>query len=206
MAHHVLVLWVVDQLRGPWRLRVLGWGRRRRQRQRRLTRCRLRLLLLLRLLRWWLRLLAALSGACLLLRHLLRRIGKLLQPEPDLVSVVVTACTKQIDTLRPNAALDWTRQVTKPQAALFGPPPLRSDSRASRSFSGAEGARKLTSLARIASLPGSITIGRTLRVAILRRRSWPIGEVACSCRRGYPLHRRHHDWGRKRGIACSALQ
>lgn len=79
MAHHVLVLWVVDQLWGPCRLRMLRWGRRSRQRQGLLA-CGwlLRLLLRLRLLRWWLRLLAALSRARLLLRHLLGRIGQLL--------------------------------------------------------------------------------------------------------------------------------
>ena len=75
----MLVLWMMDQLRGPCWLRVLRWGRRSRQRQGRLTCCRLlRLLLRLHLLCWWLRLLAALSRAWLLLRHLLGRIGQLL--------------------------------------------------------------------------------------------------------------------------------
>ena len=201
MAHHVLVLWVMDQLRGSWRLRMLRWGRRRRQRQGLLARCWLCLLLRLRLLCWWLRLLPALPWTWLLLRHLLRRIGELLQPEPDLVSIAVTACTRQNVTLRWNAALLEGHPFLKANAGK----PSNTLHQMLSDTSREENACRPTSLACIASLPGCIAIGRTLRVAILWRRSWAIGKVACSRRRGCPLHRWHHDRGRERWIAWIAL-
>ena len=70
-------------------------------------------------------------------------------------------------------------------------------------LSTAKDTQTLTSLACIASLPSTISIGRTLRVAVLSCRSCSICEVACSCR--CPLHRRHHDRGRKRRVAWIAV-
>ena len=92
----MLVLRVVDELGGPWLLRMLRRGRRRRQRQGLLACRRLRLLLRLRLLRWWLSLLAALPLPwLLLLRELLGRVCQLLEPEPDLVRIAMTTCMRQ---------------------------------------------------------------------------------------------------------------
>ena len=205
----MLVLRVMNQRRGSGLLCMLHWGRRWRQRKGLLT-CRRLLLLIwlrLRLLRWRLRLLATL--AWLLLGKLLGHVCQLLQAEPDLMCITMSACMRCKLTLRERATVSMVPIVAdclQPYARSFqGTSSNNIYLQVSLKYLEAEGTRMLTPLSRIASLPASIAVGGTLRVAILRGSSWPIDKVACSRRRRCPLRRRHHDRGRKRRVAWIAV-